>query len=689
MEKLKIKDIMTVNPIVVKNQDPIQDAVSLMLKHRIDGLPVVDERGLLSGIFTKTHAFKAVGMDGKTPVSKIMQKKVITINDEATPEDAWQIPVGRLIVVNDAGQMVGIITRTDLVTAFHRQLKYALDKLNTIINSTHNSIIAVDQNGLIVLMNKAAEKMAGIPVSDASGKHIDSVIPNLGLVEVMRDCSCQFTQKAMIGDTVVLANRTPIVNQDRVVGAVGVYQEISEIENLASEFKFVQRINQELNTVIEHSADGFIVADKDGNIVKANRASYNILGIKENNVIGRHVNWLKEKGYNTESVIMKVLQKKKPASLVKKLHTGKEILSTGTPIFDEDGNIYRVISNLRDLTELNKLSSELNRAMLELEKYRTEHIPSNIICKNSEMLRNVEKAVRVAKFDSTVMLLGESGVGKEVLAKIIHNSSKRSKGPFVKINCAAIPHNLFESEIFGYEGGSFTGASKDGRHGLLEMANQGTAFLDEIGEMPLDMQVKLLRVLQEREFLRVGGRKPIQLDIRIIAATNRNLEELVKKGQFRDDLYWRLNVVSIQIPPLRKRKEDVPALIYYFLQNFNSKYETNKTITAAVIAKLVDYHWPGNVRELENTIERMIVLSNSDTIDIDFLWFDYKDNQAEKLPSLNYREVMEETEKKLITLVYNDCRSTRKAAKILGIDQSTVVKKLKKYKQMVDDICPQ
>jgi len=686
LEKLKVKDIMTVNPIMVNQQATVQEAVSLMLKHRIDGLPVVDDQETLVGIFTKTHALKALGLDTKVPVAEIMQRSVITISDEASPEEAWQIPVGRLVVVNSVDQMVGIITRTDLVTAFQRKLEYALEEFIGIINSTHNSIIAVDRNGRIVLMNKAAEKMTGIAVSEVLGKDIDSIIANSGLSEVIQGSSCQLDPKVCIRDKAILANRTPIIKNGIIIGAVGVYQEISELESLASEFKTVKRINEELNTVIEYSADGFIVADEAGNIIKANQASCNILGIPDSNIIGKHVNWLIEKGYNTESVIMKVLKSKKKESLAKKINNGKEVLSTGTPIFDENGNIYHVVSNLRDLTELNRVSFELNKAMLELEQYRMENLSDNIIYRSSEMVINVEKAIKVAKFDSTVMLLGESGVGKEVLAKIIYSSSKRSKGPFVKINCAAIPYNLFESELFGYEGGTFTGGSKEGRLGLLELANNGTAFLDEIGEMPLDMQVKLLRVLQEREILRVGGRKQIKLDIRIIAATNRNLEEMVKKGRFRDDLYWRLNVVSIQIPPLRKRREDITALIYHFLQNFNRKYNTNKTITASVITRMVEYNWPGNIRELENTIERMLVLSTGNTIDLDFsLWFDSDQNKIEKWATLNYWEVMNETEKRLITQVYNDCKSTRKAAKILGIDQSTIVKKLKKYKPLFDD----
>ncbi|MDI3312241.1 MAG: sigma 54-interacting transcriptional regulator, partial [Thermoanaerobacterium sp.] len=612
---------------------------------------------------------------------------VITINEEATPEEAWQIQVGRLPVVNTAGKLVGIATRTDLVTAFYRQLKYAMKELKVIINSTHNSIIAIDSNNKIIVLNKAAENLIGINASDVLGKQIDDIIPNSSLTSVIQSCKAQYAQKMVLCNKSVLANKTPIIDKGKVIGGVGVFQDISELEMISHELRTVQLMNKELNTIIDFSADGIVVADNDGVILNVNDAYRQIMGIGEEKLVGKPVKWLIENGYLPESVILKVLKTKTCETIALRLKTGQEIILTGTPVFDGDGNIYRVIANVRDLTELSNLREQLKEAQgltlkyfSEVERYRLEKILEDVVYQSKEMVAKVETAIKVAQVDSTVLLLGESGVGKEVIAEIIHKSSNRSKGPLIKVNCASIPHNLIESELFGYEGGAFTGAFKDGRFGFFELAKGGTIFLDEIGEVPLDIQPKLLRVLQEQEIYRIGGRKPIKLDIRVIAATNRDLEDMIKEGKFRQDLFYRLNVISILIPPLRQRLDDIPALVHHFLQKFNRKYGLNKKISSRLISKLVHYQWPGNIRELENTIERMVILSSDDLIDTDSALLDSGEKQS--VPgwqNLNLYEVLKETEKNLILQVYNECHSTHKAAQILGVNQSTIVRKLHKY----------
>jgi PAS domain S-box-containing protein len=676
---------MTPNPISLKETSSISEAAEIMIKYRIDGLPVVNELEELVGILTKTHVFKALDKDDRTPVGKLMQKNVITIREDALPEAAWQTPVGRLPVVNDKGKLVGIITRTDLVKAFRLQLKYALEELNIIIQSTHNGIVAIDRTGNIRLMNKSAEELVGICLQDAVEKPIESFIPNSCLVSVMRTGQCNFLRKTTINQIEVLTNETPIISNGEIIGAVATFQCVSEIENISHELNTVKATNNELNAVIDFSADGIVVTNDKGIIMKANRASRENLGIKEDNLVGLPVQWLIDNGYNSESVIMKVIKSKSPVSIVQRLKSGREILHTGTPIFDDNGSLYCVVANMRDLTELNFLREQLKEAqnlsikyISELEQYRKEQLQKDIVFQSEIMIETIQKAIKVSQYDSTVMLLGESGVGKEQLAKIVHEAGNRVKNPFIKLNCASIPPNLIEAELFGYEGNSFTGASKQGRPGLFEIADGGTLFLDEIGELPLDMQSKLLRVLQEQELYRVGGRKLIKLNVRIIAATNRNLEQMIKENLFRQDLYYRLNVITIAIPPLRDRKEDIPALIGHFLQKYNHKYNTTKKISPYVVENLIHYHWPGNIRELQNTIERMVVLNDTDLINIDFL--SAKETNDEKEWScLNLKQVMEETEKRLIMKVHKECKSTRKSAKILGIDQSTVVKKLRKY----------
>jgi len=687
--KPRIKDFMTTDIRKLRWDDTIQKAAEIMVRYRIDGMPVVDDEGMLIGIFTKTHVLRAVGMDGKVVVGALMQSEVITISEDAFPEDALQVRVGRLPVINKNGELVGIITRTDIMGAFKRQLEYAVEQVNAIINSGHNAIIAIDTNARIILMNKSAEKFARVPIDEAIGEFIEDIIPDVNLTTVVHTGVAEPVQKIVIGQTILLINKNPIISRGKIIGAVGIIQDISELENISYELKAVQEINKELHAILDFSPDGFVISDGDGIIIRDNKSSLEMLGIKKESLVGESVDWLIKNGYKEESVIQKVLEKKVPISIIQNLKTGRDIVHTGTPIFNESGNVYRVIANMRDLTELNFLREQLKDAqhlsvkyLNELEQFRKEQLRSDVIFLSAIMEEKIETAIKVAKANSTVLLLGESGVGKEKIAGIVHEASNRTQNSFIKLNCASIPTNLIESELFGYEGEAFTDGNKEGRPGLFEIADRGTLFLDEIAELPFDMQSKLLRVLQEREIYRVGGRKPIKLDVRIISATNRDLEQMVKDGQFRRDLFYRLNVISIWIPPLRERKEDIPPLINHFIGKYNQMYDKNKKLTPQLIERLIYCEWDGNIRELENTIERLVVLSHLDLIDVDFLTKGAHNKSLFKVPTtLNLRDVLVETEKNLILQVYNQCKSTRKAATILGVDQSTVVKKMKKYSQ--------
>nr|WP_272879099.1 sigma 54-interacting transcriptional regulator [Clostridium sp. Cult2] len=297
----------------------------------------------------------------------------------------------------------------------------------------------------------------------------------------------------------------------------------------------------------------------------------------------------------------------------------------------------------------------------------------------------VMKALKVSSFDCNVLINGESGVGKEGIAQIIHSSSNRSNHPFVKINCASIPNDLVESELFGYEKGAFTGAKIDGKSGFFEIANGGTLFLDEISAFPLSLQAKLLRAIQEKEIYRIGGTIPIKIDVRFIAATNRNLKQMIFEGTFREDLFYRLNVYPINVPPLRQRKEDIVPLVKYFIKENNLKYESSKTINEDALQYLSELNWPGNIRELENFIQRVFINSIDEIITlkdvIASLGMEKKNSYEDisNLQAMNLQEILERTEEKVFKTVKNSKMSTREIGKILGISQSTVVRKLKKY----------
>jgi transcriptional regulator with PAS, ATPase and Fis domain len=365
---------------------------------------------------------------------------------------------------------------------------------------------------------------------------------------------------------------------------------------------------------------------------------------------------------------------------------------TGNPVFDEKGEIRLVVVNERDITELNRLRNELEESRQLTRRYQWElsnlqshqEILSRLIFRSKAMQRVVETAMKVAKVSSTVVIQGESGVGKGLLAKIIHQASLRRDGPFIRVDCGAIPESLIESELFGYEEGAFTGARPKGKPGYFEMADGGTLFLDDIGELPLNVQVKLLRFLEDNEVIRIGGTQTKQLDVRVIAATHRDLEEMVRKGTFRKDLFFRLNVVFIQIPPLRERPEDIPPLLHFFLKQFNQKCDTKKMITPQAVDLICKYEFPGNVRELANLVEQLVVLSPEEYID----WQDLPqrirstNGSAPSPPAandLNLPKAVAALEKTMIIQALKLHGSQRKAARPLGIDQSTLARKIKRY----------
>ena len=448
-----------------------------------------------------------------------------------------------------------------------------------IIDATHNGIIAVNREGRIIAFNRTSAEIVGIQQNKALG-----VINNTGLLEVMKTGRAEHNQRMAIGKHVIVSNRSPIWRNNEIVGAVSIFQDISDFEQLSHQLDTVKEINKDLDAVIESVDDGIVIADSHGFIIRTNNAYQRMTGIIASEYVGKNIQDLLDQGYIKRTVSKLVIERKSRVTIVD-IRNGKELLLTGNPVFNENGELVRVVTAIRDVTELSSLTEQLaeseqmkNWHCHELERLRSQQSFRKIITRNPELLQKLEMASHVAQVDSTVLILGESGVGKELFVQLIHRASKRAKHPLIKINCGAIPANLLESEFFGYEPGAFTGAIKEGKLGLFELAQGGTLFLDEIGELPLDLQVKILRVLQDKEINRIGGKKTISLDIRVVAATNRDLTDMVKNRLFRQDLYYRLNVVPILLPPLRRRKEDIFLLVAEFLDKFNRQYSFQKWI---------------------------------------------------------------------------------------------------------------
>ncbi len=452
----------------------------------------------------------------------------------------------------------------------------------------------------------------------------------------------------------------------------------------------------EMERILDFSYDGIWITDGNGQVLYVNSANERMLGVRREDVLGKMSEELVSSRLFESSAPLEVIKQKKPVSMMGyNYKTDKNVLITGNPIFDDNGNIKYIITNVRDVSQINEMMSQIQKQDQVIEEQRQEinrllsashRSKENCgIVGNSKQTKQVlELAERVSHFDSTVLVLGESGVGKEVVVRHMVHLSDRADKPFVKVNCGAIPENLLESELFGYEKGAFTGAGQKGKPGMFELANGGTIFLDEIGELQLNLQVKLLRVLQEKEIQRIGGTKPVKLDVRVIAATNQDMEHMVLQGTFRKDLYYRLNVVCIQIPPLRERPEDIPLLIRHFLKQFNAVYHVNRSITPGALQALSDYHWPGNIRELQNVIENLVVMAATDTIDTDSLSQRFFKETAAALPETTLEPLKEavcKLEARLITQAMKQYKTTRQAAQALGVDQSTIVRKLKAMKQ--------
>ena len=496
-------------------------------------------------------------------------------------------------------------------------------------------------------------------------------------------------QASFNGNDMILLKKTKPNGIDAYAGIIS-----GELTDLTKKVSEMERLNRHLDAIIENSYDGIYITDKDGITLRTNSAIERITNIPKEYYINKKTADLVKRGILEDSVTKKVLEKKRTVSVMQLNYLGRETLLTGNPVFNEDGEIESVVTNIRDLSDLNQLQQALREAnelnkdyQKELERLR-DHLAQMgdmTVIKSERMVKIYEMAARIANADATVILYGETGVGKDVLAKYMYHRSERSKsGKYIKINCGALPSELLESELFGYAGGAFTGANKNGKPGLFEMADNGILFLDEVGEMPMALQVKLLRVLQDKEIQRVGGTASKKVNVRIIAATNRDLKKMVEKGEFREDLFYRLNVIPITIPPLRERREEILPLSDLYLRQCNEKYGIYKQLDKELKSFLYQHAWPGNIRELANLIERITLLHMEDILGIEHLPAEYQPGDSgepsQETEILSLKEAAEHAERKALTLAAEQFHSTYEMAEALQTSQPTIVRKLKKYK---------
>ena len=460
---------------------------------------------------------------------------------------------------------------------------------------------------------------------------------------------------------------------------------------------------EELKELLNYYYGNIFVVDGKGKIIYANASAAESVGSTIDDITGKNCQEMEMEGYYDKSVALDAIRKKKRVLSVYKTRIGLNVVCSANPILDECGNVTRVVVFSQDEALMREIMNDVeeerkkNISIQQTLSYIQEKMAcQNIVSSSPEMERLFKMLLNVARTDTTVTIYGESGTGKEVLANFVHQNSMRSNKPFIPINCAAIPAELMEAEFFGYEKGSFTGANREGKAGLFEMADHGTIFLDELGEMPLSLQSKLLRVLESGEVKRIGSSKTIKTDVRIIAATNRNLTKMVDEKTFREDLYYRLNVIPVNIPPLIERPEDIEALSEHFLNEFNRKYGRNVEISEDVLNKFKKYSWPGNIRELKNEIERYVVTEGqvssvlNDNIrhsmtDVNIKFTNSNISKNITVKNIPLKEVMDRYEIEYIRHVIDDCEGVMtEAAKRLGIHRSALYKKIDKFKEKYD-----
>lgn len=450
-----------------------------------------------------------------------------------------------------------------------------------------------------------------------------------------------------------------------------------------------------MDAIIDSSYDGLWICDAEGTVLRINRASERLNALKAQDVVGRNMRQLVEEGLIDCSATLEVIRTGRVVNLLQNTRNGRKLMLTGSPVFDERGRLSLVVVNERDITEIDALYKSLEQEKALKDQYKNQildmqlaHLHDHeIIARSPAMVNVLHQALKVSAVDSTVLLHGESGVGKGLIADLIHKFSPRAQHPMIRINCGAIPETLIEAELFGYERGAFTGARQSGKPGYFEGADGGTLLLDEVSELPLASQVKLLRFLEDGRITRVGGTTSRKLDVRILAATNRDLAYMVQRGEFRKDLYYRLNVIPLWIPPLRERRECIFPMLQHYLERFCAKIQKPALrLSRQAADALIAYDYPGNVRELVNLCERLAVMCENNPIRLDDLPQnvtcrprDWEGSDALSLEGTSLKALLEAAECRILTKALETYGSQWTVARKLGINQSTVSRKMKKY----------
>ncbi|WHZ01099.1 sigma 54-interacting transcriptional regulator [Neobacillus sp. YX16] len=703
MKELNIADYYS-KPLLLTENNIISDVIMGFLKQRIDVACIVDDSNYPLGIVSKYSVYRSIlaGTSLDTPLKSILRRDVLTVNDKEgfrqVKDVLLQHNVAHGIVLNQENKVVGVISKSDIINGFLHETEILVNQLTGLIENLQDIVISIDRNNQIVAFNGAAEKVMLLKKEDIIGRNIEECFPEIApyMVSTLDDLTTIKQKKVTLGPITGIGSFIPITYKENTSGALAIIKDITTLEEFAQELETTKNLQQTLQQAMALSYDAVIITDKQGRITLTNQAFLDLFELNDKTIINKKIEEsVPVLGPFTDDPHQRkeIMTINNKTGIVTKefiVHAGKEV-----------GMIIKIISNQLDqwkelFYRMDKLESELNFYRSEYQKL-TQNSSFDIIKSNDKKMANLKhQALLSAKNNSTVLITGESGTGKELFAEAVHKESGR-KGNFVKVNCAAIPSELLESEFFGYADGAFTGARRGGKVGKFELADKGTLFLDEIGDMPLALQSKLLRVLQERNFERIGDNRTRTVDVRIIAATNKDLYQLVQDGEFREDFYYRINVVTIQIPPLRERKGDIPLLCNHLINKLNDRLNKQVIgISPEAFTIIKEYSWPGNIRQLENILERAMNFDVKNWIDTIHLPLELLENNQSIIsrefippstpPVVQNKQVSSETvslkdsEKSIIMETLESVQGNRsKAADLLGISRTTLYNKLKKY----------
>ncbi|MGN7322280.1 sigma 54-interacting transcriptional regulator [Bacillus altitudinis] len=609
---------------------------------------------------------------------------------EQKPEHAVIVPSSMAYVISE------LMAEKQQLIQILKEQTYKHDR---IFNATNDGMIFINMDEEVVLFNRSAAKMVGCSQKDAIGRHIREVIPNTKLPDILRSREPEFNQKQFLNQQIqIVTTRLPIIDDaGRMLGALSIFKDITDAVELAEEVTNLKEVRTMLEAIIQSSDEAISVVDEQGKGILINRAYTKMTGLTDKEVVGKPAGADISEG---ESMHLKVLETRRPVRGVR-MKVGpnkKDVIVNVAPVI-VDGILKGSVGVIHDVSEIQSLTNELNKARQLIRTLEAKYTFEDIIGESEQMLVALEQAKLGAKTPATILLRGESGTGKELFAHAIHNESDRKYNRFVRVNCAALSETLLESELFGYEEGAFSGARRGGKKGLFEEANHGSIFLDEIGEMTPSTQAKLLRVMQEKEIVRVGGTKAIPVDVRVITATNVNIEKAMAEGKFREDLYYRMNRYPISIPPLRQRLEDIESLSKRLIQKINLDYGRNVSgLTDRALKRLRSYSWPGNVRELENVLGRAMIFLNPqeewiDEAHIAFMESDeHEEKEQQELAVSQFEgetlsDAVEAFEAQLIKQTLEKHQFNRtKTAKTLGISIRNLYYKMDKYQLAKDSM---